>query len=46
MKVKQVWHSNATGWMVTEWRESKLGGKRRFLKTRAATQQEIANEQG
>jgi len=40
-KRKRVWHSNAKGWMVTEWRESKLGGKRRFLKTRKAEPNEI-----
>ena len=41
MKVRQVWHSNAKGWMVTEWKELKYGGKRRGLKTRAAKPEEV-----
>ena len=40
MKMKQVWNVRGV-WYVTEWRESKYGGKRRFLKTRAARSEEI-----
>lgn len=40
-KYKTVWHSNADGWKATIWREKKGGGKRRLIRTRPATFEEI-----
>ncbi len=43
MKVTRVWNGNGA-WYVTTWRERKKGGKRRFLKTRRLTVDEILNQ--
>ena len=44
-KCKRVWcNGGEEEWYITTWRESRYGGKRRFLKTRVATQQEIDDE--